>query len=56
MGATVQEPSDIRYLYENSDEFAVVPTFYTLYGPQGCMNSSILQDALPNAEIDPTKV
>lgn len=56
VGATVQEPSDIRYLYENADGFAVLPTFYVLYGPLGCMSTSILQDALPNIQIDPTRI
>ncbi|XP_029157565.1 peroxisomal multifunctional enzyme type 2 [Nylanderia fulva] len=56
VGATVQEPNDIRYLYENADEFAVLPTFYALYGPEGCMSNGILQDALPNAQIDPTRI
>ena len=56
VGATVQEPSDFRYLYENADGFTVLPTYYALYGPMGCMSSSILQDALPNAQIDPTRV
>ena len=56
VGATVQEPNDIRYLYENADEFAVLPTFYVLYGPIGCMSTSILQDALPNIQLDPTRI
>ncbi|XP_029679002.1 peroxisomal multifunctional enzyme type 2 [Formica exsecta] len=56
VGATVQEPSDIRYLYENADEFAVLPTFYVVYGPLGCMSTSILQDALPNIQIDPSRI
>ncbi|KAL6254038.1 hypothetical protein P5V15_015896, partial [Pogonomyrmex californicus] len=56
VGATTQDPTDIRYLYENSDEFAVLPTFYVLYGPMGCMNSSIVQDAIPFTQIDPTRI
>ncbi|XP_071638603.1 peroxisomal multifunctional enzyme type 2 isoform X1 [Temnothorax longispinosus] len=56
VGATVQEPTDIRYLYENADEFAVLPTFYVLFGPVGCMNSSILQDALPFTQVNPTQI
>ncbi|GAB1867197.1 Peroxisomal multifunctional enzyme type 2 [Camponotus japonicus] len=56
VGATVQEPSNIRYLYENADEFAVLPTFYVSYAPIGCMSSSILQDALPNIQVDPTRI
>ncbi|XP_018054878.1 PREDICTED: peroxisomal multifunctional enzyme type 2-like isoform X3 [Atta colombica] len=55
VGATVQEPNDIRYLYENADEFSVLPTFFVLYGPMGCMNSSIVQDAVPFT-FNPTQV
>ncbi|XP_011860286.1 PREDICTED: peroxisomal multifunctional enzyme type 2-like [Vollenhovia emeryi] len=55
VGATVQDSTDMRYLYENADEFAVLPTFYVLYGPVGCMTSSIVQDALPSGQIDPTQ-
>lgn len=56
VGATVQEPTDFRYLCEIADEFSVLPTFYVLYGPMGCMSSSMMQDALPFAEVDPTQV
>ncbi|XP_028050598.1 peroxisomal multifunctional enzyme type 2 isoform X2 [Monomorium pharaonis] len=56
VGATLEEPNDMRYLYENSDNFAVLPTFYVLYGPMGCMTSSIMQDALPFTDVDPTQI
>ena len=54
VGATVQEPSDLCYLYENADGFTVFPTYYVLYGPIGCM--SAIQDALPNLQLDPRRV
>ncbi|KAL0121934.1 hypothetical protein PUN28_007017 [Cardiocondyla obscurior] len=56
VGATVQESTDMRYLYENADEFTVLPTFYVLYGPMGCMSSSMMQDAIPFIQINPTQV
>ncbi|XP_011155586.2 peroxisomal multifunctional enzyme type 2 isoform X1 [Solenopsis invicta] len=56
VGATIEEPTDMRYLYENSDEFAILPTFYVLYGPMGCMTSSLMQDALPFTTVDPTQI
>ncbi|XP_014473936.1 PREDICTED: peroxisomal multifunctional enzyme type 2 isoform X2 [Dinoponera quadriceps] len=56
VGATVQEPSDMRYLYENCEEFAILPTFYVLYGPIGCMNTSLLQKAIPHLQVDMTKI
>lgn len=56
VGATVEEPSDLRYLYENHDNFAVLPAFYVLHGPMYCMSSSMFEENLPNFQLDPTKV
>ncbi|KAK2580881.1 hypothetical protein KPH14_005952 [Odynerus spinipes] len=56
VGASIQDPSDFRYLYENHENFAVLPTFYVLFGPNGCMSTSILQDALPGIQMDPTNI
>jgi len=44
-------------LYENAEGFAILPTFYVLYGPVGCMNSTIVQDVFSShTYIDPTQV
>jgi 3-hydroxyacyl-CoA dehydrogenase/3a,7a,12a-trihydroxy-5b-cholest-24-enoyl-CoA hydratase len=43
-------------LYEHADGFAVLPTFYVLYGPVGCMTSTIMQDALPYTQVDLSRV
>ena len=56
VGATVEEPSDLRYLYENHEEFAVLPTFYVLHGPMYSMTSSMFEENLPNFQLDPTKI
>lgn len=56
VGATRQEPRDICYLYENHENFSLMPTFYVTFGPVGCMTSTIFQDALPNIQLDPTRV
>nr|XP_034196444.1 peroxisomal multifunctional enzyme type 2 [Osmia lignaria] len=56
VGATVQEPSDYRYLYENDSNFAVIPTFYVLHAPIHCMSSSMLEDSLPGLQMDPTRI
>lgn len=55
VGATVQNASDMRYLYEGHESFSILPTFYVLYGPMGCLDSSMLQDAL-KTELDPTRI
>lgn len=56
VGATVEEPSDLRYLYESHENFAVLPAFYVLHGPVYCMSTSILEENLPNFQLDPTKI
>ncbi|XP_058795537.1 peroxisomal multifunctional enzyme type 2-like [Phymastichus coffea] len=56
VGATRQEPKDICYLYENHENFALVPTFYVTFGPAVCMSSSIIQDAVPEIQLDPTRL
>ncbi|XP_076633275.1 peroxisomal multifunctional enzyme type 2 [Colletes latitarsis] len=56
VGATVQEPSDLCYLYENHDNFAVLPTFYVLHAPVYCLSSTMLEDNLPDFQLDLTKI
>lgn len=56
VGATIQEPTDMCYLYENHENFSVLPTFYVVYGPMGVMSSSIVPDSLPGIELDPTRI
>lgn len=56
VGATIQQPSDMRYLYENFDGFSILPTFYVLYGPMGSMETSMVPESLPHAEVNVTSV
>ena len=56
MGATRQEPRDICYLYENHENFSLVPTFYVTFGPIGCLGSSLVLNAIPGLQLDPTRV
>jgi hypothetical protein len=56
VGATVKEPDDIQYLYENHENFSLFPTYYVTFGPIGCISSNILQDGIPGLQLDPSKV
>ncbi|OAD60457.1 Peroxisomal multifunctional enzyme type 2, partial [Eufriesea mexicana] len=56
VGASVQTPADFRYLYENDSNFAVLPTYYVIYAPMYCMESSIFDKYLPNIEVNPMKI
>lgn len=56
VGATVQDPSDLRYLYENHENFALLPTYYIIFGVLGCMQNPIISNALPDLQINPVNV
>ncbi|PBC28546.1 Peroxisomal multifunctional enzyme type [Apis cerana cerana] len=56
VGASVQTPTDFRYLYENDSNFAVLPTFYVVYAPMVALNFSMYEKFLPHIELDPTKI
>lgn len=56
VGATVQDPSDLRYLYENHENFALLPTYYLIFGAMGCMRNPIISNALPDLQINPMNV
>lgn len=47
VGATIENPLDFRYLYENHEGFAVFPTYYILFGPNGLLTLPLISDALP---------
>lgn len=56
VGATRQDPKDICYLYENDENFSLFPIYYVTFGPAICMNSSLVPDAMPHFQMDPTNV
>lgn len=47
VGATVTNESDLRFLYENHEDFTPFPTIYILPGVMQCMTSDIVATALP---------
>ena len=55
VGATIEESTDFRYLYENHENFSLLPTFYVIYGPKACIELSILQDEV-SGSLDLTRV
>ncbi|XP_017882295.1 peroxisomal multifunctional enzyme type 2 [Ceratina calcarata] len=57
VGASVQIPTDFRYLYENDSNFAVMPIFYATHAPVYCMaSSSMFEEKFPDFQLDPTKI
>ncbi|KAK0175663.1 hypothetical protein PV327_009395 [Microctonus hyperodae] len=52
VGATVENSCDYPYLYENHENFSVLPTFYIIYGAWGAISSNMLTNSLPNRQIN----
>ncbi|KAK9310148.1 hypothetical protein QLX08_000433 [Tetragonisca angustula] len=55
VGASVQIPTDFRYLYENDSNFAVLPTFLSTYSSL-FVDLTILEKSLPSGELNPMKI
>ncbi|CAG9123923.1 unnamed protein product [Plutella xylostella] len=45
VGASVRNPSDLRFLYESHEQFAALPTFFILAGM--CLQAPVLPAAMP---------
>ncbi|XP_015524954.1 peroxisomal multifunctional enzyme type 2 isoform X1 [Neodiprion lecontei] len=55
VGATTEYSSDMLYLYENHSKFAVLPTYFVLFGPNALISSSILDDVPYGIQVDPSR-
>ncbi|XP_051155367.1 peroxisomal multifunctional enzyme type 2 [Leptopilina boulardi] len=56
VGATTQESSDMCYLYENHENFSVLPTFFVVFGTSGS-TIPIFENALPEGvQLDPSRI
>ncbi|XP_071444622.1 peroxisomal multifunctional enzyme type 2 [Hetaerina americana] len=56
VGASITEESNFRYLYENSENFGALPTFWILPGQVSATSSGIIANAIPGKELDFTKL
>uniref|UniRef100_A0A1L8DZ43 Peroxisomal multifunctional enzyme type 2 n=1 Tax=Nyssomyia neivai TaxID=330878 RepID=A0A1L8DZ43_9DIPT len=56
IGASVNEPSDLKYLYESHEEFSVLPSYFIQPGLMLTMGSSITKSAITHKEFDLTNV
>jgi len=53
IGATIKNPKDMRFLYENDSDFAPIPSFFVLPGLLLTMSTDkLISKALPNAQVD----
>ncbi|XP_067642418.1 peroxisomal multifunctional enzyme type 2-like [Eurosta solidaginis] len=49
VGASIKNPNDLKFLYENHADFSIIPTFFVLPGIFMTMQKSILGAALPTS-------
>ncbi|XP_057653667.1 peroxisomal multifunctional enzyme type 2-like isoform X1 [Diorhabda carinulata] len=51
VGASVETPNELKYLYEYHEQFSVLPTFFILPSIQVLFSSSIVKNAIPGKDI-----
>lgn len=52
VGATLSDSNELKYLYENHEEFAVLPTFFILPALQVILVNSVLSMAVPGKQVN----
>lgn len=56
VGATTKNLDDLRFVYENHEEFAALPSFYMIPGQMVGMFSGLVDNAIPGKTVDPTQL
>ncbi|XP_026286944.1 peroxisomal multifunctional enzyme type 2 [Frankliniella occidentalis] len=56
VGASTKNPDDLRFLYENHEDFAALPSFYIIPGQMVGMFSGLIDNAIPGKTVDPTQL
>ncbi|XP_043285406.1 peroxisomal multifunctional enzyme type 2 [Venturia canescens] len=56
VGAKKSEATDFQYLYENHENFSILPSFFLIYGPMGPMGTNIMENCIPGTSVDLTRV
>ncbi|XP_075154973.1 peroxisomal multifunctional enzyme type 2-like [Haematobia irritans] len=56
IGATVKNPDDLKFLYENHADFSAIPTFFVMPGLMLGMSSKLVTSALPSGKADLTNI
>lgn len=55
MGASVERPSELRFLYENDENFTPLPSYFILPGMNAVFTSSI-ESPYPNVKVSLEKL
>jgi len=56
IGASVSNPNDLKYLYENDPEFSPIPSYFVMPGLMLSMTSSLVANGLPDGKADLTNI
>ncbi|XP_035205471.1 peroxisomal multifunctional enzyme type 2-like, partial [Stegodyphus dumicola] len=56
VGMSTKEPTALNFLYENADDFRVLPTFGTIAAMDSLFNSSTFREQMEKLNADPTKI
>lgn len=56
IGATVSQPQDLKFLYENHADFSPFPTFFVMPGLLSTMSSTLVADALTHTTFDLSQI
>ncbi|KAH1014583.1 hypothetical protein HUJ05_012436 [Dendroctonus ponderosae] len=56
VGATLSDQRQLKFLYENHEDFAILPTFFIIPALQACLSSDLISRALPKKDIDLTNI
>lgn len=56
VGVSVQNLSNLRFLYENHPEFSMFPTQAIIPGQMALMSSSLITSAIPGKQFDLSQV
>ncbi|KAL3285534.1 hypothetical protein HHI36_000065 [Cryptolaemus montrouzieri] len=52
VGTSLKNPDELKYLYENHEDFSALPTFFVLPAMQCLFTSDILENAVPGRTIN----
>lgn len=56
MGVSVKDQEDLKFIYENHDEFTSLPTYFIQPGLMLSMGSNLIKSAFKDKEFDLTNV
>lgn len=51
VGASLKNPTELKYIYENDEDFSALPTFFILPAMQAMFTSSKLETAIPGKSV-----